>query len=218
MRLPDVSLHACPALESPDVCLRLGCDYHPGFQEIAFANTETGECSERRLTHREEAEQFYGTLKERSVRVGVEASGHAGWFERSYWPSSDLRPNTLILAACSVHRSSRKVRDCWRSNWPACGRKGRTSVLGGSSCARACGAIGVLARRAVRVRCFSIRATAGSGRCRRSGGWSCTFQTRPIGQPLRFLLTVRPPLVFPSAENCPPHSELAAGSEGNRIP
>jgi len=51
------------------------------FQEIA-ADTETAECSERRLTHREEAEQFYGTLKERSVRVGVEASGHAGWFER----------------------------------------------------------------------------------------------------------------------------------------
>jgi len=60
----------------------IGCDYHPGFQQIAFVDTETGECGERRLTHREEAEQFYGTLKERSVRVGMEASGHAGWFER----------------------------------------------------------------------------------------------------------------------------------------
>jgi transposase len=60
----------------------IGCDYHPGFQQIAFVDTETGECGERRLTHREEAEQFYGTLKQRSVRVGMEASGHARWFER----------------------------------------------------------------------------------------------------------------------------------------
>jgi transposase len=45
-------------------------------------NTETGEFGERRLSHREEAEQFYGTLNERNVRVGMEASGHARWFER----------------------------------------------------------------------------------------------------------------------------------------
>jgi transposase len=62
--------------------LIIGCDYHPGFQQIAFVDTETGECGERRLAHREEAEQFYGGLKERSVRVGMEASGHARWFER----------------------------------------------------------------------------------------------------------------------------------------
>jgi transposase len=36
--------------------LIIGCDYHPGFQQIAFADTETGEFGERRLTHREEAE------------------------------------------------------------------------------------------------------------------------------------------------------------------
>ena len=39
---------------------------------------------ERRLVHREEAEQFYDQLKQPSmkVRVGMEASGHARWFER----------------------------------------------------------------------------------------------------------------------------------------
>src|SRR5207245_6376120 len=58
------------------------CLQHPGFQQIAFVETETGEFGERRMTHREEAEQFYGTLKERSGRVGMEASGHARWFER----------------------------------------------------------------------------------------------------------------------------------------
>ena len=39
--------------------LIIGCDYHPGFQQIAFVDQETGECGERRLSHREEAEQFY---------------------------------------------------------------------------------------------------------------------------------------------------------------
>jgi transposase len=34
------------------------------------------------LAHREEAEQFYRELKAQSVRVGMEASGHARWFER----------------------------------------------------------------------------------------------------------------------------------------
>ena len=62
--------------------LSIGCDYHPGFQQIAFVDTETGEAAERRLTHREEAEQFYRTLQARRVRIGMEASGHARWFER----------------------------------------------------------------------------------------------------------------------------------------
>src|SRR6266567_8414461 len=64
--------------------LIIGCDYHPGFQQIAFVDTETGECGERRLTNCAEAEQFYRQLQERSlrVRVGMEASGHARWFER----------------------------------------------------------------------------------------------------------------------------------------
>jgi transposase len=64
--------------------LIIGCDYHPGFQQIAFVNTETGELGEERLVHREQAEQFYGKLEEQNakVRVGMEASGHAGWFER----------------------------------------------------------------------------------------------------------------------------------------
>ena len=47
-------------------------------------NTETGELGERRLAHREEAEQFYQELKQLNVavRVGMESSGHARWFER----------------------------------------------------------------------------------------------------------------------------------------
>src|ERR1700693_911686 len=62
----------------------IGCDYHPGFQQIAFVDTETGELQERRLEHREAAEKFYRDLAVQGmeVRVGMEASGHARWFER----------------------------------------------------------------------------------------------------------------------------------------
>jgi transposase len=64
--------------------LIIGCDYHPGFQQIAFVYTETGEFHEQRLRHREEAEKFYRDLTTRGlkVRVGMEASGQARWFER----------------------------------------------------------------------------------------------------------------------------------------
>src|SRR5258708_3507105 len=62
----------------------IGCDYHPAFQQIAFVDIETGELQERRLQHREEAEKFYRDLAAQGmkVRVGMEASGHARWFER----------------------------------------------------------------------------------------------------------------------------------------
>jgi transposase len=64
--------------------LIIGCDYHPGFQQIAFVDTDTGELRERRLEHREQAEQFYREWKQqnRSARVGMESSGHSRWFER----------------------------------------------------------------------------------------------------------------------------------------
>jgi transposase len=47
-----------------------------------LVDTETGEFQEKRLGHREEAETFYRTLASQKVRVGMEASGHARWFER----------------------------------------------------------------------------------------------------------------------------------------
>jgi transposase len=64
----------------------IGCDYHPGFQQIALLDSETGELQERRLENREEAETFYRDFSVRgaSVRLGMEASGHARWFERLF--------------------------------------------------------------------------------------------------------------------------------------
>ena len=63
----------------------IGVDYHPSDQYIAFVDTETGECGERRLNHSDgEAEKFYRELAARgvSVRVGMEATGYSRWFER----------------------------------------------------------------------------------------------------------------------------------------
>jgi transposase len=65
--------------------LIIGVDYHPSFQQISFLDQETGECGDRELNHSEgEAERFYRELKQRgaNVRVGMEATGHARWFER----------------------------------------------------------------------------------------------------------------------------------------
>jgi len=62
----------------------IGADYHLGFQQIVLVDTETGELNELRLGHREEAEKFYRDLAVQGmkVRVGMEASGQARWFER----------------------------------------------------------------------------------------------------------------------------------------
>ena len=50
----------------------IGCDYHPGFQQIAFVDTETGDCGEQRLEHCEGAQTFYRDLatEGKKVRVG----------------------------------------------------------------------------------------------------------------------------------------------------
>jgi hypothetical protein len=62
----------------------IGVDYHPEFQQLASVDTSTGEFREARLQNPEQAEQFYRELAGRGaqVRIGMEASGHARWFER----------------------------------------------------------------------------------------------------------------------------------------
>ena|SRR5215469_2895774 len=62
----------------------IGVDFHPEFQQTASVDTDSREFQEKRLAHREEAEQSYRALVAagQQVRVGMEASGHARWFER----------------------------------------------------------------------------------------------------------------------------------------
>jgi hypothetical protein len=62
----------------------IGAASHPEFQQIASLDSDTGELQEKRLVHREEAEKSDRNLAvaHQKVRVGMEASGHARWFER----------------------------------------------------------------------------------------------------------------------------------------
>jgi transposase len=63
----------------------IGVDYQPSDQYIAFVETGSGDCGERRLRHSEgEAEKIYRDLKQRGVSVcaGMEAAGYSRWFER----------------------------------------------------------------------------------------------------------------------------------------
>src|SRR6266403_1018134 len=91
----------------------IGCDYHPGFQQIAFVDTDTGELQERRLQHCEEAEKFYRDLAAQGmkVRVGMEASGHARWFERLL---AELNIELWMGDAAEIHRKrkGKQKTDC----------------------------------------------------------------------------------------------------------
>jgi transposase len=60
----------------------IGCDFHPSFQQIAMVDTESGEITERRLSHADgEAQRFYESLSG-PVVVGIESSGNMLWLER----------------------------------------------------------------------------------------------------------------------------------------
>ena len=60
----------------------IGCDFHPGFQQIAMVDTEGGEVRRLRLAHKQQAEQFYRSLRGREVLVGMESCGYTQWFEQ----------------------------------------------------------------------------------------------------------------------------------------
>lgn len=59
----------------------VGCDFHPGWQQVAVFDSETGEIRELKLANANgEAERFYRSLPS-PARVGIEASGNTQWFE-----------------------------------------------------------------------------------------------------------------------------------------
>jgi len=80
----------------------IGVDFHPEFQQMASVDTDTGEFQEKRLAHPEEAEKFYRALAAsgQKVRVGMEASGHARWFERLL---GELQFELWIGDAAEIH-------------------------------------------------------------------------------------------------------------------
>jgi transposase len=61
----------------------IGCDFHPGFQQVAYVNDGTGDSDCLRLGHGDgAAEQFYRKLEGEQVVIGMEATGTFRWFER----------------------------------------------------------------------------------------------------------------------------------------
>jgi len=61
----------------------IGCDYHPAFQQIAFVDTETGDCKSGDCSTVKKRRS--STVISRTGNEGtcwMEASGHARWFER----------------------------------------------------------------------------------------------------------------------------------------
>ena len=80
----------------------IGADYHPGFQQIAFVDTDRGELQERRLQHREEAEKFYRDLAARLSGAYKEFKCYQG---RESFPfqKPNKRPKTVRLTVTPRH-------------------------------------------------------------------------------------------------------------------
>src|SRR5215472_10052494 len=113
--------------------LIIGCDFHSRFQQIAMVDTETGELIERRLDHNNgEAKKFYAELK-KPVRVGMEATGYAQWFERmlatlgyELW-IGDAAPIRGMLCIFSIY--------CWRIGFRGSGFPPRANGICDNGCA-----------------------------------------------------------------------------------
>ena len=58
----------------------VGCDFHPGWQQVAVFDSSTGEIVECKLVNGNgEAERFYRSLPRPSL-VGLESCGNSQWF------------------------------------------------------------------------------------------------------------------------------------------
>jgi len=84
----------------------IGCDFHPGYQQIAMLDQETGEVVEKTLWHeaKQEVRCFYAGLSG-PVRVGMEASGQSQWFERML---AELGQEVWIGDAAKIRASSER--------------------------------------------------------------------------------------------------------------
>src|SRR5437660_11309932 len=68
--------------EGANVMLIIGCDFHPGIQQVAIFDKRKVEYQERALSRRAEAEQFYRALAGQALRGGREACGQDRWCAR----------------------------------------------------------------------------------------------------------------------------------------
>ena len=88
--------------------LIIGCDYHPSFQQIAWVNTESGECGEqgggackRRCTRRSEA-----NLASRHARYG----GHVSRWRYLYAARRLVHDNRSLFQHIAAARAGHSPR------------------------------------------------------------------------------------------------------------
>src|SRR5713226_2476874 len=108
----------------------LGCDLHAKQQTIAMVDTETGEFTEKTLSHEgNEVREFYAAL-EGPVVVGIEATG-AMQCGTEGLPKRPTKRGPEGLPLCGSHKQL-KVRVCWTGRLPAC-RSSRPGSEAGSN-------------------------------------------------------------------------------------
>jgi hypothetical protein len=99
----------------------VGCDFHPGWQEVAVFDVETGEVRKLRLENGNgEAERFYVSLPSPAL-VGIEASGNSQWFEDLL----QLGPKLWNEAG------QKRLRELPLEGWAAQRRQDLLQLLGG---------------------------------------------------------------------------------------
>jgi hypothetical protein len=124
--------------------LIIGSRFHSRFQQIAMVDTETGEVVERRLDHSNgEAEKFYAELK-KPVRVGMEATGYAQWFERllaelgqELWVGDAAEIRAAMVRKQKTEKGDALgifVTYCWRTGSRGSGFRHRQSATYDSCC------------------------------------------------------------------------------------
>lgn len=94
--------------------LIIGCDYHPGFQQVAIFDNLTGELEEKRLQHRAEAEQFYRSQAGQQVRVGMQACGTRASDSPGVWRSQSqagLADNLRQARGLGAENISSSIRE-----------------------------------------------------------------------------------------------------------
>src|SRR5436853_5453220 len=89
--------------EGANVMLIIGCDFHPGFQQIAIFDNQTGAYEERRLSHRAEAEQFYRSLAGQENDKGYAVNSRNNIFAKNTKICWQLLDCVLDLHSAFLH-------------------------------------------------------------------------------------------------------------------
>ena len=102
--------------------IMIGCDFHPGLEELCVLDTETGRRREQWLSHAgpcSGAGVYAGLGK--AVRVGLEASGYSQWYEEmleelgiELWVG---HPARIRKAAPRKQRPTATMRGCCCNCW-----------------------------------------------------------------------------------------------------